>query len=173
MSSLFSAQSATVTACPMAALRVGSMVPPFHSFDVGVGRQSMPSRRFRHPAPFPARSRSTSACGGSMSIQFGVPNSSFSLMPVVCVPVIRISPASRIAFTRATPRQFSPGRQQRRAVCRVASITVGVGSHKSSSVMATGMRQAGTEGPMDKGTRHVRDLSMRNEADHATGLTGD
>lgn len=78
-----------------------------------------------------------------MSIQFGVPGSSFSLMPVVCVPMIRISPASRIAFTRATPRQFSPGRQQPRTVCRVASITVGVGSHRSSSFMAAGMRQTG------------------------------
>ena len=75
-----------------------------------------------------------------MSIQFGVPGSSFSLMPVVCVPMIRISPASRIAFTRATPRQFSPGRQQPRTVCRVASITVGVGSHKSS-LMSTRMRR--------------------------------
>lgn len=48
-----------------------------------------------------------------------------------------------IALFNETPRQFSPGLQQPRTVCRVASITVGVGSHRSSSVMITGMRQAG------------------------------
>lgn len=34
-------------------------------------------------------------------------------------------------------------------------------------------RETGPEGPMDKGTRHIRDFSMRNEADHAPGPTGD
>ncbi len=83
-------------------------------------------------------------------MQFGVVNSSFSLISAVCVPPMisptvrqRISPASSIAFTRATPRQFSPGRHTARLVCRVASITVGVGSHRSSSFMAAGMRQTG------------------------------